>query len=428
MAAAFFASLSHEGTGMADTFTDEDILELYVSHGRNATALAHVLGVHESNARRRVARAKLACGDAQMILDRLDPEVKNRIVEELELASVPAEGSRVSSVWLKGEGVSVHLVPTRADDEPPFAPASFGPIIYTPTAHRTDPFQRVFFWPDTQIGYYRNLETDVLEPFHDLAAIDVALQVMYDLRPHKVVILGDLGDQAQFSKYPQVPQFRGTAQPSINFITWLLARIRALVGCECEIVLIEGNHERRLQSSIALRYPELYEVRAAGAKYSAVSIQNLWSLERLGITYLGPFPRAQYWLTPKLVAMHQPEAKDMDRRATVVHGHHPHLKSDSHSVHYYHGIETYQDITIAGLMRLDENTDPNNLYPSAVPADKERLRWAQGIGVAYIRDDDTFEVVSIKIRRGYAFFEGRGYQGVATDETINAWRTPETVR
>jgi hypothetical protein len=401
-------------------YTDEEILELYEAHGRSASALAPVLGIGTRRARERVATAKHHLGASPMILERLDPDVKNRIIAELQLASVPPEGSRVSSAWLKGEGVSVHLVPRREDEEPPFAPATFGPIIYTPQAHRDDSLQRVFFWPDTQAGYFRNLQTDALDPFHDHAAVDVALQVMHAFRPHKVVILGDLGDQAPFSKYLQVPQFRGTTQPSINYITWLLAKIRSIVGWECEIILIEGNHERRLQASIAARYPELCEIRPAGAQYAAMSIQNLWSLEKLGIQYAGPYPRGQVWLTPKLVCMHQPEGKLIDRRATVVHGHIPHLKADSHSVHYHAGIETYQQIAIAGLMRIDENTDPENLYPSSVPADKERLRWAQGIGVAYILDDDTFEVTSIKIRRGYAFFEGRGYQGETSHEALTA--------
>lgn len=50
-----------------------------------------------------------------MILERLDPKVENRIAAEAAAASTPTEGSRVSSVWLKGKGVSVHLVPKQPD-------------------------------------------------------------------------------------------------------------------------------------------------------------------------------------------------------------------------------------------------------------------------------------------------------------------------
>lgn len=95
---------------------DADLLKLYAEHGSNAVAIAPILGLSPRATRERVSKAKAKFDISPMILDRLDPDVKNRIIAECESASTPTEGSRVSSVWLKGNGVSVHLVPKRPDD------------------------------------------------------------------------------------------------------------------------------------------------------------------------------------------------------------------------------------------------------------------------------------------------------------------------
>ena len=48
--------------------------------------------------------------------------------------------------------------------------------------------------PDPQIGYRRDDETGELDPFHDEQAISLAMQVVRDLQPDKVVNIGDTLD------------------------------------------------------------------------------------------------------------------------------------------------------------------------------------------------------------------------------------------
>lgn len=98
--------------------TDEQVLELWEKHGRNASALATILGVHESNARRRVAKAKIALGADPMVLEQLDPEIENLVMHELRLGSIPHEGSQIRDLWVKGKHLSVRLVPDKAAELP----------------------------------------------------------------------------------------------------------------------------------------------------------------------------------------------------------------------------------------------------------------------------------------------------------------------
>jgi hypothetical protein len=102
--------------------TDQELLDLYESHGRSASALGPILGIPARTARTHVAMAKLRLGTTPMILERLNPEVQNVIEHELELGSVPAEGSRIASAWIKGKHVSVHLVPEKPEAAEPTRP------------------------------------------------------------------------------------------------------------------------------------------------------------------------------------------------------------------------------------------------------------------------------------------------------------------
>ena len=70
--------------------------------------------------------------------------------------------------------------------------------------------------PDPQIGFRFDPVTRTLDPFHDEKAMDIALQIVQEVQPDKIVNLGDYLDFPQFSKYAQEPLFAHTTQPAID--------------------------------------------------------------------------------------------------------------------------------------------------------------------------------------------------------------------
>ena len=122
---------------------------------------------------------------------------------------------------------------------------------------------------------------DTHYPHADPAAIDLFFQLTDMVRPHTVVLLGDIADCAQISSFLVDPsEMTGEAlQAGLDRAKAFLTDLRALVGAGTEIVYLEGNHESRLASKYLRKHPEIAGLRA-------LTIPSLLDLDALGITYI----------------------------------------------------------------------------------------------------------------------------------------------
>jgi hypothetical protein len=104
--------------------------------------------------------------------------------------------------------------------------------------------------PDSQNGFYRKKD-GTLDPMHDPRCWDLVHQLNASIQPHTIVLLGDMLDLAEWSdKYTSSPDMAFTTQETINDLALTLGRLRHDNPC-AHIVYIEGNHEKRFQSSRA---------------------------------------------------------------------------------------------------------------------------------------------------------------------------------
>lgn len=262
-------------------FSDDEVIELWREHGENATTFAAKYGFASSSVRTRLAQigvqssrfsAAAVNREKMARLRALDDALEAKGIDprDVDIRSAKiANGSWDTTMKIKDEagvehvhtatnlrtGVEVIFQPKEASGPKwPFilpAPKQIirsykGGIATARSGH-----QRVLIVPDAQIGYLRHLVTDTLEPFHDVKAISLLMQIIRDFKPHRIVILGDFLDCASLSKYLQIAEFQLTLQPSIYYAGWLLGLIRATAGPECEIDYLAGNHERRLSEYIA---------------------------------------------------------------------------------------------------------------------------------------------------------------------------------
>jgi len=105
--------------------------------------------------------------------------------------------------------------------------------------------------------YRRAFIPDTHIPYHDAKALEVAIEVIQDFRPHELVFLGDFFDLYCVSQYSQDPlKCAKVLQEEIAEGKELLNAIERRSKAK-SVVFISGNHENRLDRYVAENGPRL---------------------------------------------------------------------------------------------------------------------------------------------------------------------------
>lgn len=417
-------------------FTDEQILALLADCNGNASELARRLDRNPGQIRNRILKAKARLGvPLEITDDKFENEEENRVSELLRKANIPKEALPDNGALKKltltawgvgakgpdGEIVTEGLHSTRAVYQFPTKPetVAWPPIqpyyevsvsTYDPVRRTDRRLTRVFVIGDVQIGWWR--EGNALVPFHDEAAIDAQLQMLALYQPDKVIILGDMLDFAELGKYRKEPAFAFTLNPSIAYATEFLAKVRAIVGEQCEIRFIPGNHEARLTSAIVDNLAALYNVRRSGDLFPVLSVPFLLQFEKFKIHCEDQYPAGQVWLTDDLVCTHAPDKR---LRATQICGHLVRATVDSETFHYREGAKTYKTYIVPGTGNYGgKPADKYRLCRTNIPSNVARSNAEQACATIEITPDGKRHKVTVwEISDGFAFFKDTAIQGVA---------------
>lgn len=279
--------------------------------------------------------------------------------------------------------------------------------------------------PDPQIGY-RWLFDRGWDPFHDEAAMDVAVQIISYLeetdRVDWVVNLGDFLDLAAQGKYEQEAGFAGTTQEALNRGHLFLQQQRAAAGPKADIVLVEGNHDRRMEKFILANSAAAWGLKRANMdELPVMSIPYLLRLDEIGVEYIDAYPAGAYWLTPKLRAIHGTKARsngstaaaytNADPHISTIFGHSHRLEIQSRTVFDRDGAIRTVAVSPGCLCRIDGAVPSVNgsTHVDGSPA-KHYENWQQGIVVVTITENEEpfFEMVQIK--DGEAWFRGQRFK------------------
>lgn len=263
--------------------------------------------------------------------------------------------------------------------------------------------------PDPQIGYRFYQDTQEYDPFHDQRAMDVALAVVERIRPDKVIFLGDYLDLPTFGKYEQEATFARTTQKSIDVGYQYLATIRAMLPL-AEIVLLEGNHDRRLEKLVTRNAMEAFGLRRADdiGGWPVLSLPHLLRLSELGVSYVGGYPAGAYWINDRLKCIHGSIVRSSgstakavvdEERVSVIFGHIHRIETQYKTSGTREGGRTRLAHTPGCLCRID----------GAVPSYKGSTdlsgrpvehyeNWQQGLSVVSYEDGDgPFSIESVFI-------------------------------
>jgi len=256
---------------------------------------------------------------------------------------------------------------------------------------------------DPQIGYRKNHITNELVPFHDRAALDVAMQITRQINPDTVVINGDWLDMSEWSdKFTREPGFFFTTQPALFETHYWLQKLRRTLP-KARIVYIEGNHEVRLRNSIVNHLASLATLVDVKGE-SIGSLATLLGLESLGIEYLGGYPNNYLDLGPIVVAHgHLVRGKSQDTVAAILQ-----RIDKSHLVGHIHrpemGVKT---VSLSGCEKEIFAMSSGCLCRTdyVVPGHQRGSVWQQGF-VVLETSENLVTPYQIPIRNGQAIFGG----------------------
>ncbi|MFE4229147.1 hypothetical protein ACFRJ8_14805 [Arthrobacter sp. NPDC056886] len=270
---------------------------------------------------------------------------------------------------------------------------------------------------DTQIGF-RRLADGSLDPFHDEAAMGVFIQAATQLQPDKIQILGDFLDLASQGRFAQEAAFAQTTQEALNAGHLFLAKLRAACP-DAEIVVIEGNHDKRMQNFIEANAVAAFGLKRAGLpdSWPVMSLPYLLRLDELNVQYVDAYPAATDWDNDTTRNTHGTKANSRGSTTSQYVFELPHLNTWAG---HTHRVEiTYRSVMGARGEAVESySANPGCLcrvdgaVPSvngAIGADGTPARivenWQQGFGLAYYNDTESWPSV-YRIRNGVALLGG----------------------
>jgi hypothetical protein len=169
-------------------------------------------------------------------------------------------------------------------------------------------------------------------PFHDEAAMDVALQITnwlyHNDRVDGVINLGDFLDLPSQGRFEQEAAFAGTTQKAFDRGHKFLQEQRAAAGPQAEIVLIEGNHDRRMEKFVMINAARAWGLKRANIdELPVMSIPYLLRLDEIGVEYIDAYPAGSYWLTENLRAIHGSKVRSGGSTAAAYTNADPHIST-----------------------------------------------------------------------------------------------------
>jgi predicted phosphodiesterase len=275
---------------------------------------------------------------------------------------------------------------------------------------------------DAQIGF-RILADGSTEAFHDEAAMDLFIQVCAEYQPDKIQLLGDMLDLPSQSRWAKEASFAQTTQPAIDyFYTWL-AKLRAVCPT-AEIVIVEGNHDKRMQNFVELNTLATFGLKRAGTdELPVMSVPYLLRLDELDIRYVDAYPAATDWDNATTRNIHGTRANSVGSTTSQYikelphintwagHTHRAEITFKSVVGHYGNPVESYS--ANPGCLCKTDGTVPS--VKGAIHSDGHSARtvedWQQGIGFLYYSETDTDESWPFvyRIKNGRTIIDGQEF-------------------
>lgn len=267
---------------------------------------------------------------------------------------------------------------------------------------------------DHQVGFRREAT------FHDDRAIRIASHIIGIEQPDQVIYCGDFLDLPTLGKYEQEAAFADTLQRSIDRGHEILAIDRALAP-NAEQVLIEGNHDRRMEKFVALNAMAAFGLKRANAPESwpVMSIPYLLRLDELHTKYIDAYPAGNWWINDKLRAIHGDKVRSGGSTASAYTNQLPHISTIFGHTHRTE-VQSKTVLGSRGEAILTRSINPGCMckVDGEVPSvkgstgvDGKAARvvedWQQGLAVVRYKDSGDFFVNLVQIDNGVTVYNNQ---------------------
>ena len=278
------------------------------------------------------------------------------------------------------------------------------------------------FCADPQIGF-RMDDLGNIDPFHDEAAMALFVTAVRIEQPDVIAILCDYLDLPGQGKFAQEARFAQTAQHTFNRGYSWLAELRAAAP-RAEIILIEGNHDRRLQNFVEANALSAFGLRRADLPgeempkgWPVMSLPHLLRLDSLDIAYIDAYPAATHWLNDDTRAIHGTKANSSGSTMAAYLNDLPFLNTWAGHTHRQeivwktttgrHGATLRYAANPGALCRTDGAVPSVN---GAIGIDGKPAKvweaWQQGFGLLRFNETQSFPEL-VPIVNGQAVMNGQ---------------------
>jgi len=267
--------------------------------------------------------------------------------------------------------------------------------------------------------------SDMQIPFVDEKALQTALDVLRDVKPDKVVLVGDLLDLSAWSKYIQRPEWATATQDAINETHKLLVTLRKLAPA-AEIVVLEGNHDARMEKYALTNAQAAFGLRKANEPegWPVLSVPYLTAMDDLDIKYISGYPANRYWINKNLQVRHGSIARKgntaiavaQEERISTIFGHIHRVETQYLTHHTYEGGKTIGAWSIGCLCDIMGSVPSvrGGVDLQGKPVANAE-NWQQGFAVVDYEDGDgVFNVQPLYINtfaNHQTIYNGKKYGG-----------------
>lgn len=234
--------------------------------------------------------------------------------------------------------------------------------------------------------------SDIHVPYHDETVVDSAIRLIRRLKPHNVVINGDVADFFQLSRFNTGTERVDDLQDEIDTANEIRRRIRKAAP-DSRIIETQGNHDFRVHSYVEQNARALKSLRA-------LEPNRLFLYDELGFDW---FPGAGFRIRPHFLVKH----------GTVVRGDAgasakgEHLLSGISGISgHTHRLATYRK---EGYVRR-QWTEQGCLCKMSPAYITGKPNWTHGIVVCqFSTTSDAFTVEEVQARDGRLVYGGKSY-------------------
>jgi predicted phosphodiesterase len=227
---------------------------------------------------------------------------------------------------------------------------------------------------------------DLQIPFQDQKVLDLVLNFVDDLKPHGVVLNGDIVDCYSISDFAKNPASEADLKKEIHESSQLMDRLAKVTS---ERVWLGGNHEDRLRR---LNWKNVPALAATGK----LDFPVIFETSEHGFDYK-PYGEVEY--LGRLMVTHGDKAmKHSGQTAKAAFE----QTGSSIMVGHTHRLGTYYKTDSNGIHASWENGCLCLMNPEYV----QRPNWQQGFSVVHVDHTGFYSVQQIPILDGASFFYG----------------------